>query len=103
MSYLSRLFVIFELAQDAERTRSDMEFFRQPALRDKMEDGNGGATCSSPFRCKRIVGWHMFSNCLCCHEAMLTCWCQERQTKYKQGLNEAWRAPSEDAEDPKSN
>ena len=24
--------------QDAERTRSDMEFFRQPALRDKMED-----------------------------------------------------------------
>ncbi|CAE7939037.1 tbc1d23, partial [Symbiodinium sp. KB8] len=44
---------------DAERTRSDMEFFRQPALRDKME-------------------------------AMLTCWCQERQTKYKQGLNEVF-------------
>ena len=24
-----------------------------------------------------------------CLEAMLTCWCQERQVKYKQGLNEA--------------
>ena len=27
---------------------------------------------------------------------MLTCWCQERQIKYKQGLNEVWTVPSED-------
>eukprot|EP00913_Durusdinium_trenchii_P030712 g28766.t1 len=42
---------------DCSRTKADMEYFRQPHVRDKME-------------------------------AMLTCWCQTQQTKYKQGLNE---------------
>jgi len=42
---------------DCERTKADMEYFRQANVRDKME-------------------------------AMLTCWCQTQNTKYKQGLNE---------------
>eukprot|EP00929_Paragymnodinium_shiwhaense_P067157 TRINITY_DN33802_c0_g1_i1.p1 TRINITY_DN33802_c0_g1~~TRINITY_DN33802_c0_g1_i1.p1 ORF type:complete len:915 (+),score=245.25 TRINITY_DN33802_c0_g1_i1:177-2921(+) len=42
---------------DVERTRGDVEFFRQAGTKAKME-------------------------------AMLTCWCQRHETRYKQGLNE---------------
>jgi len=42
---------------DCERTRADMEYFRRPDVRDKME-------------------------------AMLTYWCQQQRSRYKQGLNE---------------
>jgi len=42
---------------DCERTRADMEYFRRPDIRDKME-------------------------------AMLTYWCQQQRSRYKQGLNE---------------